>query len=306
MNLERRTCVALLSLSLASFASLEARAAPGSGSCQKDLQQGRELIRGGQLRRARAALSECARTTCDGFVVQQCRSALMRLEEDTPSVVFVATTPAGDRIVDVSVSMDGEALVSGLDGRSVAVDPGMHEFSFSIGSGEAHREKLLILEGQHNRVISVQLSPAAPAAVTPASPPSPPATAATDAPAAPAPPRETAHEEAHDPPILAYVVGGVGLAAVGTSFLLAHWAREDNVRLDRCAPNCTQDSVDHVRSMYIAADIALGAGVVALGAATWLYLSHPGAEQPADTQRAYRFDVRPLASGAFATMRGAF
>ena len=99
-----------------------------------------------------------------------------------------------------------------------------------------------------------------------------------------------------------------GLAAVGTSFLLAHWGREDNVRLDRCAPNCSQDSVDHVRNMYIAADIALGAGIVAIGAATWLYLSHPDAEEPAraESKQAYRFDVRPLASGAFATVRGAF
>jgi hypothetical protein len=63
--------------------------------------------------------------------------------------------------------------------------------------------------------------------------------------------------------------------------------------------------VDHVSHMYLAADISLGVGILALGAATWLFLAEPSEEEPRSTQ-AYRFDVQPTASGAFATVRRAF
>ena len=106
MNLERHTCIALFSLALASFWSDEVSAAPGGASCQKSLEQGRELVRAAQLRHARAAFAECTRTTCDGYVLQQCRSALIRLEEDTPSVVFVATVASG--------AVTADAITSGL------------------------------------------------------------------------------------------------------------------------------------------------------------------------------------------------
>jgi hypothetical protein len=295
-----------------------AAAPPPDGACSKNAEQAREHVLAGRLRRARAAYAECAQSRCGALRSQQCRSALLQLDADTPTVIPVATDRNGVPQVDVSVSVDGEPLTTHTDGRSVEVDPGMHDFSFRTAQGDVQSEKVLILQGQRNRVLSVQLlRSAAPAAPSPAPPLPPPSEAAPPssgsashtplAPAARAPVEDapSGSGESRPTPLLAYVVGGAGLAAVGSSLLLAHWGREDNLLLDRCAPNCSRESVDHVRHLYIAADITLGAGVVALGAATWLYLSRPEVEDTRSA-RTYRFDVRPIASGAFATVGRAF
>jgi hypothetical protein len=288
-----------------------------NGPCANAAQEAREHVAAGRLRRARGAFIECAKTSC-GSLLQQCRSGLQQLDSDTPSVVPVATDASGAQRLDVRVSMDGELLTSQIDGRSVDVDPGMHEFSFRTDQGDVHSEKILILQGQRNRVISVALkradapsihgnaSDAAPSAPSEAS--LRPAAERKTSPVPAESRREPAASESTDPPraspVLAYIVGGAGLAAVGSSLLLAHWGREDNILLDRCAPNCSQESVDHVRSMYIAADVTLGAGVLALGAATWLYLSRPEVED--EKAAAYHFDVQATAAGAYATVRRAF
>jgi hypothetical protein len=78
--------------------------------------------------------------------------------------------------------MDGELLMSRIDGRSADVDPGMHEFVFSTEQGDVHSEKILILQGR-NRVISVALKRAAAApsesAHAPDATPPPPSAAST-------------------------------------------------------------------------------------------------------------------------------
>jgi hypothetical protein len=256
---------------------------------------------------------------------------LQQLDTDTPSIIPVVTDRGGAQTVDVRVTMDGELLASRIDGRSVDVDPGMHEFSFSTELGEVHSEQVLIIEGQRNRIISVELKGAEvpPASIAdgqaqaPVPSALPAAAESTNASSAepveqlapapgqlPAPGQPTARastraDSSRGSPVLAYIVGGAGLAAVGSSFLLAHWGREDSILLDRCAPNCSRQSLDHVSTMYIAADVTLGVGVVALGAATWLYLSRPEMEDMKSSQ-AYHFDVKPIASGAFATVGRAF
>ncbi len=310
---------------LVSVTTLWAHASAGAppprkanGPCANSAQEARQHVEAGRLRRARQAFAACASASC-GSLSQQCRSGLQLLDSDTPSVIPVVTDGSGAERVDVRVSMDGELLTSQIDGRSVDVDPGVHEFSFSAGQGDVHSERVLILQGQRNRVISVVLerAAAAPSISTNASlaAPPPPADASMTQSAeqqislAPAASRRAvaASDSTDRPlasPVLAYVVGGAGLAAVGTSLLLAHWGREDNLLLDRCAPNCSRQSVDHVSNMYIAADITLGAGVVALGAATWLYLSRPEVED--EKAATYHFDVQPTASGAYATVGRAF
>ncbi len=294
------------------------------GPCAKSYQEAREHLEAGRLRQARGGFTGCAKTSCGGVTSQLCLSGLQRLERDTPSVIAVVKDGSGADLVDVRVSVDGELVASHIDGRSLDVDPGMHEFSFSSDLGGTHTERVLILEGQRNRVISVVLAgvPAASVGGAIAAQPSAstaaelapslaasknddPATLRSSERSSRAPAAVVDSDTSKTTPVLAYVVGGVGLAAVGSSLLLAHWGSEDNLKLDRCAPNCSRDSVDHVSNMYLAADITLGAGVIALGAATWLYLSHSGVEKPAREQ-AYRFDVQPTASGAFATVRGAF
>jgi hypothetical protein len=319
-----RTWMGLLLASVATFWAHAGQSAPpparAGGVCAASSQQAREHVQAGRLRRAREAFALCAKSSCGGLA-QQCRSGLQQLDSDIPSVIPVASDPTGAQRIDVRVSVDGELLTSRIDGRSWEVDPGEHEFSFSTEQGEVYSEKVLILQGQRNRVVAAKLKGAegAPSSSVDAAKPVPPpaaGAATTPSPVEHAKPLAPAHTQSsaaeasradtsRASPVLSYVVGGVGLAAIGGGFLLAHWGREDDILLDRCAPDCSQKSVDHVSHMYIAADISLGVGVVALGAATWLYLTRPEIEDTTSAQT-YHFDVKPLASGAFATVGRSF
>jgi hypothetical protein len=286
-------------------------------ACAATYEQAQERRENGKLRQAHELLLSCAKETCGAAVAQQCRAALPQLEADMPSVIPVVTDRNGGHLVDVRVSVDGEALTSLLDGRGLIVDPGLHEFAFSTDRGVFHTEKLMIVEGQRNRLISVQSQLTSAKEASPSSAPAVAAPAAPDAEAVPEPvtkveakaertaPRDASMRAEPGRSIVPYIIGGAGVAAVGTSLLLAHWGREDNLLLDRCEPNCKQESVDHVSNLFIAADVTLGVGVLALGAATWLYLTDSGSEQP-PSERAYRFDVKPMPSGGYASVRGAF
>jgi len=110
------------------------------------------------------------------------------------------------------------------------------------------------------------------------------------------------------PSAFAYVLGGVGLLGVGAGALLTYWGKTDNDALAQCAPNCLSSSVDHVRTMYLAADVSFGVGAVLLGAATWMFATSHSGERPipAAAPSAAILDLEPTRSGAIATVRGAF
>jgi hypothetical protein len=219
----------------------------------------------------------------------------------------VVVDAEGAPVMDVRVEMDGKPLISRIDGRGLRVNPGLHEFAFSTDAGVFHTEKVLVTTGQRNQRISAQWAPPAAGPSPPAAPPA----AAEPSPAPPAPAPAAAPMAAHStgggsPSTVTYVVAGAGVATIGTSLLFAVWGSNDNERLNRCAPNCSADSVEHVKNLYIASDVTMGVGVVALGVATWFLVSDLTAPSDADTGTGLRIDVQPLASGAQATLRGAF
>ena len=102
-----------------------------------------------------------------------------------------------------------------------------------------------------------------------------------------------------------YVLGAVGLVGLGGAGLLTYWGRRDNDLLAGCRPNCPKESLDHIRTLYIASDVSLGVGAAALTTGlVWFLVSGPSKEEP--RAPAYRFDVQPIASGSFATFTGSF
>jgi hypothetical protein len=294
--------------------------APHAGAqCVAKQKQLQALEQSGQLRGARDAALECSLAACGELVAQQCRTRHQMLEQEIPSVVPTAVDEQGEPLVEVEVRVDGTLSTTHIDGQALALDPGLHEFAFSAKDRAPYVEKILVARGERNRRISAVLRPGSPdpgsssaapaaAAATKEEPAavvaSSSAVPAAAAPVTAQPVRGT--EPSRHVSVWPYVVGGVGLAALGSSVAFATWGHTDFELLDRCAPDCKQESVDHVRHMYIAADISLGVGVVALGAATWLYLSSPRSAEPrADVAENY-FDVRPAPGGAFATWEHAF
>jgi hypothetical protein len=305
-----------------------------SASCTAAFKDGVKLEQAARLREAQKAFAACSKAACGASVRRECIMRYGQLGSDIPSVVPVVTDATGEPILDVKVTMDGETLTSQIDGRAVPVDPGLHEFSFTTPAG-ATRQKIVILQGQRNRPIAVTIGGpqrgAAPRAAAVASAPVPPVspTALVEQ-EPPAPPNVTeprpmpAEPAAADEPpssarptrsrgsVPAYILSGVGVAGVAGYALLTYWGRKDNDMLTQCTPNCPPDSVSHVKSLYLGANVSLGVGLAALGTATWLYLrsgAHKGSQEVvgnATKPSGYVVDVSPVRAGALASVRGAF
>ena len=300
----------------------------------------------GHLRQAREAYVSCSKATCSPVVRQDCTTHYAQLAHDIPSIVPLVTDEAGTPLVDVQVMMDEVLLASKLDGRSILVDPGMHEFTFSTASGVLLTQQILIVQGQRNQPISVAvntktkqgqkrtlaptvaMSPAVdaksvlerssgakppfdePAAEKPADKVTEKATPEKEAPTKERIETSDAAEAAlpevrksAGPGPVPYVLGAVGLAGLGAGGLLFYWGRKDNSLLSQCSPDCPQASVDHVRKIYLASDVALGAGLAAFGTGVVWLIAGSG---PSKEKSPYAFDVKPSPAGAMATVSGSF
>jgi hypothetical protein len=262
-------------------------------------------------------------------------------------VVPVVTDASGASITDVQVRMDGAALTGNLDGTAISVDPGEHQFTFARDGEIFATQRVTLEKGQQRQVVSASLPPRRaerdePVAAASKEEPAAAslrkarlARAAGAVAAADASPgaaeREPADEEA--PPSLrlreraphpdqeappssgapwsAYALAGVGLAGLGGAALFNLKGTADNDALIAfCKPDCKPESVRHVRNLYLAADISLGIGLVALAGSTYLFFSHDGPD-PEDNPRAVRshisqLGVAPTSTGAVATVVGTF
>lgn len=247
-------------------------------------------------------------------------------------IVPVVTDDTGKPLVDVQVKVDGEPVARRLDGRPLPVAPGPHEFSFAArvgpwpGRDVSTTEQITIAQGQRGPIAVSLPSPDGEEATWP-----PPAAFAgavdtgqpitTDKPDSDKPATEAPPPPIEAPPVagkgggpsaFAYLLGGVGALGLGSGALLTYWGKTDNDALAQCAPNCQGSSLDHIRRLYLAADLSFGAGGAALGVATLLFATSHRSEAGADVtakppaSASYRFDVRPVRSGAFAVFEGAF
>jgi hypothetical protein len=131
-------------------------------------------------------------------------------------------------------------------------------------------------------------------------------------------------EENKGPPIAAFVVGGIGVVALGSFAYFGLTGKKDVSDMrDSCGitHSCAQSDVDAAKTKLLVADISLAVGVVALGVATYLFITHNSASSgnakaqvgkreprrssaPAFTPR---FDLAPVpGGGAYATLGSRF
>jgi hypothetical protein len=309
-------------------------------ACVDNYKTGLENESAGRLRQARELFIKCSKAACGSPLRDECTTRFTQLSTDIPSVVPMVTDDAGSPLTDVEVRVDGERLVSSLDGHSLPLDPGVREFSFSKDGRVFATQRVMIVQGQRNRLISASLQGGGEtkrAAKLKKVPPTMAVAAATEAaPAAPRPepepavpvltpakaatPRLTAPVKQGEPevgltaeehessgaPALTYVLAGTGVTALAAGAALIYWGRKDNSKLSGCSTdttNCPQSTIDHIHNFYLGGNIALGVGLASLGAAWWVY-SHSGKEE--SSKEAYRFDLQPTKSGAVASIGGSF
>jgi len=317
------------------FCPAPARAAGKKAACMPAYtayKSGVEHEKAGQLSDARSLYNQCATNDVCPGLVPKCKAAYERLASQMPTVVPVVTDENGAPRVDVQVKVDGQVLTSHLDGKALPVETGVHEFTFATDKGVFATEKVMIVEGMHNREIAVSMGgkPAAPAPAAQPQPTAPVAQAETKP--DPAEKASDTNEASHDsspapqPTVVVtsgewampksafpYILGGVGVAGLVGGGLLTMWGNQDNNQLSQCRPSstslgCSQATMDHIRTLYVASDIAYGVGAASLAVTTFLFATSRSqkVDKPATQAQALAVGVGPIPAGAAASVSGSF
>lgn len=290
MMRDRKAIRSLLALSVVAGSVLvqTGAAADEREQCASSAEQAQTLRDEGKYRRAREQMLVCARDICPAAIKSDCGKWLDQLDREAPTVVFGAKE-AGKDVSDVKVSMDGVVVTERLDGKPQLVDAGEHTFKFEHG-GVLREEKVLVRAGEKGRAISVAFGPAA-------------APASATAPTA---------EEASIVPAL--VVGGIGVAALGSFAFFGISGKNDVDDLQKCKPRCAETDVDKARTKLIIADISLVGGVVALAVSAYMIITRPKIPDRVNVQAARAssvaprvgFDIAPTIGGGAAAIGGTF
>jgi hypothetical protein len=279
-----RAAVVVL-LTLASPAG--AHAADDKQACIAASEKAQQLRADGKLSSSREQLLFCARDVCPGVVRKDCARWLGEVDEALPTIVLGARDGEGHDIFAVKVTVDNKPFTDKLEGKAQSIDPGAHVIRFERDTGETVTENVLIREGEKNRIVSVTFAPAQPATTAPAK---------TDT----TPPPASLQPEKH-PRVAAWVLSGVGVAALGSFAYFGITARNDASDLrSSCAPTCAQSDVDSVRTRLLVADVSLGVSLLSFGIATYLFVSDSGSEKRTAVV------VSPLANGGALQLVGRF
>lgn len=229
----------------------------------KQFEDGQRLRKDGKLKAAAEALIACSQPSCPAFISKECTNLYTEAQASLPTVTVRATDGQGQLLTAVNVYMDGELVSKTLDGRAISADPGVHEFRFEVEGKPTMTNKVLVSEGEKNKVVSIDF----PAPIESKAPLG--AAPVTTPPVVP---------EKSSPPIAAYVVGGLGIAAAGTGGVL-YWLA--NKKYDdaegSCAKTtqgCSQSRADSIDLKYNLSYVAFGVGGAALITSGVLFLVH--------------------------------
>jgi hypothetical protein len=237
---------------------------------------------------AREKFVACVAEKCPALVRNDCAEFLKKIETSIPSVVLAGVDEQGRDTTQISVKIDGRPAATELQSTAIALDPGQHEFEFTARHGAVQRVTLVLREAEKHR----------------------PVVADFRAQTAPVPPPVEAEEAGGSgPPVVALVLGGVGLAALGSFAYFATSGRSIEKELDRCKPNCEgeQDRIDGMRTRYVIADVSLGVSLVSLGLGTFLWLTHTPPSAPAASASGWHVGLGSSVRGDFSlTASGRF
>jgi hypothetical protein len=240
----------------------EASQEDGVVACVRAAEDAQSVRSAHRLRAAFKHLLVCSQSNCPTVIRKDCSYWLAEVEKLLPSVTVQAVDKDGRDLTDVSVTMDGEPLVSRLDGLAVRVDPGARTFRFEHVGSTPIEQTIVIREGQKGRLIRITFDPRPP----------------------PPPPRPKPAERRYRVPAPTVVFGAVGVAALGSFGYFGIVGRSDAAELaESCGKNktCNESQVSPIRTKLLIADVSLGVGLVSLGAATYLFFAGNEQRPPA-------------------------
>jgi hypothetical protein len=154
----------LLAPLLAAVAPTAARADEVVAQCVEAFDEAQKLTREGKLLAARDKLDVCAAPTCHAAVRADCLEHRHDVDRAIPTVTFSVRDAAGHD-VDASLSVDGRS-VDLSRGRSVPLDPGMHEIAYARRGGPPQQARVTVAEGEKSRALAFILKGSEPALTT--------------------------------------------------------------------------------------------------------------------------------------------
>jgi hypothetical protein len=140
--------------------------ADDKAACLESASQAQRLKDTHKLVEAREQLRACAATQCPAVVQSDCANWLAELDKALPTVVVTARSAAGVDLVEVKVSVDGQPLVSTLEGQAVPMNPGSHTFHFEGADGASLEQRFVVKEGEKSQAVAVVLVAAPATAVS--------------------------------------------------------------------------------------------------------------------------------------------
>jgi hypothetical protein len=298
MTQTRRAMIAVVAAASTLLVLETAARADDREQCNSAADQAQQFKDEGKYRRAREQLLICARDVCPTPIKRDCLEWLTQVEATAPTVVLSAKDGTKD-LSDVKVSVDGVAVTERLDGKPLQMDLGKHVVKFEY-QGQTKEEEVVIGAGQKNRSVTVTFGGAAAGAGRVAPPPG-------------------GGESQSGSLVPAFVVGGIGIVALGSFVIFGLGGKSDvdDLKDSNCKPQCDESKVDKARTKLIIADISLGVGIVALGVATYMILTRPnidasvtkaGNTSPTPPKRTsgVSFDFGAVTGGAMGSVGGRF
>jgi hypothetical protein len=245
-------------------------------ACIVASEAGQQLRDDRKLVAASEKFGQCAREECPAPVRKACLRWLGDVETALPTVVPAARDAAGRDLSAVKVSVDGAVIATQLDGRPFPIDPGPHVLRFEPGGGAPVEERVIVREGERNRLIQVVVTPVASAALVSV----PPTPISSQAPSSVPSGTRTVI------PLAAWVLAGVGVAAIGSFAYFGLTGQSQRSTLEtscKIMETCNPSDVTAMRTNLVVADVSLGVGVAAVGAAVYFALARRARETPRPT-----------------------
>ena len=262
--------------------------ADDKAACLDAAKKGQRFKDNHKLVEAREQLRICAAAVCPAVVESDCATWLAEVDAALPSVVVTAKNGAGADLVDVKVSMDGQALVSKLDGHAVAMNAGPHTFHFAGAVGSTLDWEVVVREGEKNQAVAVVLggavgapapAPALPNAAAAAPVPETPASAAAPPSGVATPPDSSGSSGTLK--TVGWVLGGAGVVGLGVGTIFGVIAMGDK-NAAHCVNNvCDAGTTGGIKSSALVSDVGWIAGGVLLAIGAGFVLSGPsGRHEP--------------------------
>jgi hypothetical protein len=249
---------------------LTALSAPASAddkaACVDASSKGQRFRDAHKLVEAREQLRICAAARCPTVIQGDCAGWLVDVEKALPSIVLAAKNRAGVDLLDVVVSVDGQPLVSRLDGQAMAMNAGPHTFHFEATDGTRVDRQVLLKEGEKNLEVAVVLG---------AEPPEPRPVRVETA--------DDARKTSTPWRTVGWVLGGAGVVGLGVGTVFGLVALGD-----KSAAHCVNDVCDvgttgGIKSAALVSDVGWIAGGVLLATGAGMVLFSPSAGGPGST-----------------------